>query len=818
MTEHLSKKKSNDKKERLKRKPNAFTFLASVSLVLIATNSSVGFAQELKKVDQALTAQSKTHDSEPSGKTTLQWRQSTTAFQEASAVNFPAYSSCHAIPEPDPSLMNNPFNDGVIRAWSDSSAMQGKNAHLSGNVIIRHGEAHIQTGKFVADGENQRYYTEGTLLFASPSFIAQAEQLNYNGSTGKSTIANSQFYLYANRANGNAQLIELDQNQILTLNQADFSTCPENDRSWVFNADTIIIDKEKGWGKAYNSTIRVADIPIFYLPYMTFPVDDRRKTGILPPSFSNSSRNGIDISAPYYLNLAPNYDMTLTPRLISKRGVGLGSEFRYMLDAHQGDIELNYLPSDNLASNNSQISSNNRWRYHLHHKSQFSPGWSGVINAQKVSDDAYFQDFGGSLGKTNQAVLSQNLYLQYLDQDWHFKAQYHDWQLLNSPNQRYNISPRFELTRYFYGNGYYANIRSEVTRFEQTQATNTPTANRLHLEPTVGWNFERLYGFIRPQISYSLTQYQQKDLLGDTQTIDRDLPTVSIDSGLFFDRAWMINSKGKEQAFTQTLEPRLFYLYTPYQDQSNIGNFDTNLPSFNFTQLFSRNRFAGIDRIGDTSQISAALTSRLLDSEGKERAALTLGRISYLKDRKVQLAHSTPPETLKQSGLLAEVNWRWTDQLEIKGAVDWDDQEKTTSSGTFLLHYEPKENHIINLGHRFRRNLNRKFEEAEVSFAWPIKENWRVLGRYSRDLSESRTNESFFGLEYESCCWAVRLVNRRYLNIQLDNQGELLANQGNLHNSGVFVQFVLKGIGSLRGSTTEFLEESIYGYQDKLGK
>ena len=207
----------------------------------------------------------------------------------------------------------------------------------------------------------------------------------------------------------------------------------------------------------------------------------------------------------------------------------------------------------------------------------------------------------------------------------------------------------------------------------------------------------------------------------------------------------------------------------------------------------------------------------MIDKAGKERVAFTLGRTVHLIDRKVQLQDNAPKDTFRQSGLLAELNWRWTDKIQVKGSIDWYDQQDITSSGSLLVHYEPKDNHIVNLGHRFRRTFDRKIEEAEVAFAWPIRENWRILGRYSRDLSQNRTNESFFGLEYESCCWAVRLVNRRYLNIQLDNQGALLPNQGDLHNSGMFVQFVLKGIGSLRGSTTEFLEESIYGYRDRLG-
>ncbi len=740
---------------------------------------------------------------------------------EPADFEFPKFESCAYAPQAPSATSNsvnqiaNPFNGAPIpmRVWSDSAYTEDNKAFLAGNVIIKQGDQLIKAEKLVADNTDKSYYTEGTVTFSSPDLMVEAESLAYQELTASSQIDNSRFHLYANNGNGTAESLTIDNKQVLTLHNSDFSTCPEDQRSWAFESDKIIIDKESGWGEAYGSVVKVADIPVFYLPYITFPVDDRRKTGLLPPAFSNSSRNGVDISAPYYFNLAPNYDLTLTPRYMSKRGASLGTEFRYLMPTYAGELNLEYLPDDDLARDNPELDAQ-RWSYSVKHHNQFSDAWSATIDARKVSDDAYFQDFGGGVNNSNQASLSQNLYVQYLTQDWHFKAQYQDWQLLNSASHRYKIAPKISATRYFSGDGYYANIRTEATRFEHKDPTSLKSANRFHIEPTVGWNFERLYGFIRPQLSYALSQYEQKDVNGDKQTFDRALPTASLDAGLFFERDWKIG----DENFTHTFEPRMFYLYTPYEDQTGIGLFDTNLPTFNFTQLFSRNRFAGIDRIGDANQISGAITSRLIDDEGKERVAFTIGRIAHLIDRKVQIDDSPNRDTFRQSGLLAELNWRWTDQVEIKGAIDWDDQQDTTNSGSFLVHYEPKDNHIINIGHRFRRNFDRRIEEAEVAFSWPIKENWRVLGRYSRDLSQNRTNESFFGLEYESCCWAVRLVNRRYLNIQLDSQGQLLAGQGDLHNTGFFVQFVLKGIGSLRGSTTQFLEESIYGYRDQLGK
>ncbi|WP_251358180.1 LPS-assembly protein LptD [Kangiella sp. TOML190] len=741
------------------------------------------------------------------------------ATEAADEFSFPDFRSCRLAPEPISAntTFANPFSEpslqNPIRAWSDEGYTENNKAYLSGNVQIRQDDQLIKADRLVADNTTKSYHTEGELLFASPDIIVEADRLAYQEANGSSQIDNSRFYLYSNNGNGTAESITISDKQLLTLYNSDFSTCPQDQRSWAFESDKIVIDKESGWGEAYGSVVRVADIPVFYLPYITFPIDDRRKTGLLPPAFSNSDRNGVDISAPYYLNLAPNYDLTLSPRYMSKRGTGLDSEFRYLLPTYDGELSFSYLPDDDLADKNPEIS-DNRWAYSVKHHNQFSESWSAGIDAQKVSDDAYFQDFGGGVTSSNETNLSQQLYLQYLTENWNFKTQYRDWQLLNTSSHRYKIAPRIEATRYFQGQNYYAQIYGQATRFEQDAATQIEDANRYHLEPTVGWNLESLYGFIRPKLSVALTHYRQTEVSGEKQSFDRTLPTFSLDTGLFLEKPLQIG----KNSYTQTLEPRLFYLYTPFEDQTGIGVFDTSVPTFNFTELFSRNRFAGIDRIGDSNQISASLTSRFIDQSGQERVSVTLGGVGYFEDRKVTLNDGQAAETIGRSGILAKVNWRWTDDLEIKGGIEWDDREERTQRGLLMLSYQPKPNHILNLGHRVRRNFDRQLEDIELAAAWPISENWRILGRYSRDLAENRTNESFFGLEYESCCWAVRVVSRRYLNIQLDSQGDLLASQGDLHNSGVFVQFVLKGIGSLRGSTTQFLEESIYGYQDRLGQ
>ncbi|GAA4358312.1 LPS-assembly protein LptD [Kangiella marina] len=700
-----------------------------------------------------------------------------------------------------------------IRVYSDEASREGDMAYLSGNVRVSQDQQELTANRLIANNVDKSYRAEGDLLFTNQNFVVGADSLDYYSIKGSTEIQNTRYHLYSNNANGEADNIRVDNKQLLTLTDSDFSTCPDDQKSWVFESDEIIIDRESGWGKAYNSVVKVAGIPVFYLPYITFPVDDRRKTGLLPPSFSNSNRNGRDLSAPYYINLAPNYDLTLTPRYMTSRGSMLGSEFRYLTEQNSGELFFEYLPDDKAATDsNPENIPDQRWQYDVKHLTQFSDNWSSGIAARKVSDDAFFQDFGGSIQDSNQDILSQNLYVQYLSNEWLMRTEYQDWQLLNSPVERYTIAPRVKLTRFFEPNenDFEAKIHTELTRFDKDNAV---TADRYHVEPSIGWSHETLYSFFRPELSFAYTQYEQTDTAGIEQTFDRSLPTLSVDTGLFFERT--LNFEDGD--ITQTLEPRVFYLYTPFEDQQGIGIYDTSLPTFNFTQLFSRNRFSGIDRIGDANQVSGAITSRFLDEEGKEKASISIGRTVYLKDRKVTLLNM-PVETNKQSGLLAEVNWRWTDNIEVKSAIEWDDQTNETQHGLVNLHYEPKTNHIVNLGHRYRKTTTRTQEEAELAFAWPIAQDWRLLGRYNQDLTENRTNDSFLGLEYESCCWAVRVVARRYINIQLDSQGGLVPNQPDEHSSGVYIQFVLKGVGSLRGSTTEFLEDSIYGYDDLLGK
>ncbi|MBV34692.1 MAG: organic solvent tolerance protein [Rickettsiales bacterium] len=700
-----------------------------------------------------------------------------------------------------------------IRIYSDEASRENDMAYLTGNVRVSQNQQQLTADRLIANNKTKSYRAEGDLLFTNQNFVVGAESLDYYSLEGSTSIEDTRFHLYSNNGNGRAENIRVDNKQVLTLSNTDFSTCPEDQKSWVFESDEIVIDRDSGWGKAYNSVVKIADIPVFYLPYITFPVDDRRKTGLLPPSFSNSNRNGRDISAPYYVNLAPNYDLTLTPRYMTSRGSMLGTEFRYLTPQNYGELFFEYLPNDKAATNNNgEALPDKRWQYDLDHTTQFTDNWSSGIAARKVSDDGYFQDFGGSIEDSNQDILSQNLYVQYLSQDWLMRTEYQDWQLLNSPVERYTIAPRVQLTRFFEpsDSGFEAKIHSELTRFDKDNAV---TAERYHVEPSVAWSHETLYSFFRPELSFAYTQYEQTDLSGNDQSIDRSLPTLSIDTGLFFERTLNFD----DGDITQTLEPRLFYLYTPYEEQQNIAIYDTSLPTLNFTQLFSRNRFSGIDRIGDANQVSGAITSRFLDEQGREKASVSIGRTVYLKDRKVTMLN-LPVETDKQSGLLAEVNWRWTDSIEVKSAIEWNDQTNETTHGLVNLHYEPKENHILNLGHRYRKTVNRTQEEAELAFAWPMAQDWRLLGRYNQDLTENRTNDSFLGLEYESCCWAVRVVARRYINIQLDSQGALVPDQPDEHSSGVYVQFVLKGIGSLQGSTTKFLEDSIYGYEDLLGK
>jgi LPS-assembly protein len=657
---------------------------------------------------------------------------------------------------------------------------------------------------------------------------------------------------------GQAAFIEQKPSGVIELKHATYSTCSPVNTTWRLVGSRITLDRKAGRGYARDVTLRVKQIPVLYFPYLSFPLDTKRKTGFLFPTAGSSQDSGPNVSVPFYWNIAPNYDDTFTPRLFTERGIQINNLFRYLTPINQGAIDVSVLPDDrafeafknqmavdfagNPALNQLLDASNNRTFLAWKDNSQFNKHWSGNIDYNYVSDDYYFQDFGNGsvLSLTNQ--LLQQAGITYTNDIWTFSTQFQGYETLHPVNQsvvsnQYMRLPQIVLSntnpQCFYGLNYQFN--SELVHFQRDknpgELLDPPEATRFNIQPQISWPWVRSAGYITPTLQLSATQYDINHQQPPTNPnkIDRVLPIFDIDAGLYFDR--MIRWLGK--TYHQTFEPRLFYLNVPFQNQTDIPVFDTTVPVFNTDQLFRTNRFAGIDRIGDANQITLAATTRFLCSgNGEEKANATIGEIFYFQNRRVTLCDglncedvgigAVPPKD-PTSPLVGQVNYFFDPHWNTSVSFAWNPNGNQAENTTLNLQYIPAANHVFNLGYNFIRNGDildfdssgkvtvdsiRNLNQTAFSFAWPINDHWHMLGNWNYNLSRGFSQTYFYGLEYNGCCFAIRAIGGRTYTALNQNTNPVFGNV-------FYLQLQLKGLGNFGSSDPgTLLKTNIPGYRD----
>ncbi len=688
------------------------------------------------------------------------------------------------------------------------NATGNQKLQLKGNVEVSNPQMKLAAGSITLDRQHSAFDANERILLETPSALFSAEQAKGRLQQGTAELNQTRFRIRQSGANGSAERLAIDANQSMDLTNLTFSTCPEGDNSWRFSAASLTIDSESGWGEADDMVLRVGGVPIFYFPWLTFPVDDRRKSGLLPPTISDSTRNGFEYSQPIYWNIAPNYDATITPRYLERRGTQLGMEFRYLQgdnleSRHYGESQIQLL-DDRLAENSEQ----QRWSYQLLHQSRFAEYWRIDVKAAGVSDPWYFQDLGNDFANSNLDRLTRFGQVGYFAQELQAGVSLLQFQPLAIATEPYRELPRFHL---FWqpldaANPWQWTLSAEHTQFRSDDPTQVE-ADRSVLQSRLQYDWSSAWGFLKPAIKWHHASYHYLD---DSRSADSlDIPSYSIDSGLIFERAL--------GSGTQTLEPRLFVLYTPYQDQSSVAVFDTREPDFSFDQLFRDNRYLGPDRIGDEKRASIAITSRFFDAEGNQSVKLSLGRSYYSEPPRVTLQSGTVNDSRTSSDPVAQFVWHPDNNLRLSADLAYNQQRDETSQGRLSLMYEPKDNFIVNVSHRFKDTGAGFLEQSDLAFALPLSERWRVMGRWQYDLVQKQSLETFAGLEYESCCWAVRIFAKRYLSARLDVNGGIIPDQSGRFNSDVYLQFIFKGMGGAgQKSLSRQLEDSIWSYQDLL--
>lgn len=665
------------------------------------------------------------------------------------------------------------------------------NPLFQGNVTMRRGNQFMGADQLTFDKENGQYAAEGSVRFQARGLRLRAARAEGDQNTDTHTMEDLQYQLLSRRGNGHAQSLGL-VGETGSLRGATYSACPPEARHWELSARRIDIDTESGMAVARGASLKVGKVPVLYMPWFMFPTDERRRTGLLYPSISNSSRNGFDWRQPVYLNLAPNYDATLSPRWMSKRGALLGAQFRYLLEDGEGTLDGVWMPNDKLRDRSRGLA-----RFEGVHN--LTPDWQARADLNWISDPRYYEDFSSSIDGLSQATSYSALGVYGRGRDWNAGVVADHWQLadytLTDAVLPYDRLPRAYLNwERHLGGLLRAGVDAEAVRFHHPVYA---AGSRVDLRPWIGVPLEGDAWFLRPTLAWRYTGYSLDRALGQAlggESPARAQSIFSVDTGLFFDRETQV--KGKR--YLQTIEPRLFYLNVPYEDQGDMPVFDTQPLTFSWSQLFRENRYSGADRQADANQLTLALSTRMIrQADGFERFSASLGQIRYLKESLVRLPNE--PVTEKGgSAWVADVNYAPTDRWTIGASYQRDPKFKRTDLASLRARYLLPDEGVFNLAYRYRRAL---LEQVDVSFLYPLNASWSLVGRGYYSLRDRKALESLAGVQWDSCCVAMRLVARRYVHNRA----------GDLSNALMF-EIELKGLGSAGQDARRALRRAILGY------
>jgi LPS-assembly protein len=759
------------------------------------------------------------------------------------------------------------FSPDELQVMADKAFFyQNKPSLLSGNVEIRQNQrvVNAETAYVYRDPKSNQIkkieFLDG-VRYLEPDKLMIAKKAIINPQDKSGTIEEVLYRFNMNKRHallpawGRARLVTRYPNADYILHKTTYTTCAPHDKAWDLEASSISINNKKAIGVARNVKLRIHDWPVLYTPYLSFPTSKERKSGFLMPVGGYSNIGGFDFGIPYYLNLAPNYDLTLFPHAYSERGVMLGAEYRYLTPKSYGLISGSFLPHDaayrNFLNGHEAFfpwlrnNSTNRWSLGFLETTQFTPNLRFHVNAEQVSDDYYYQDFSTNLALITQRQLLRQADLTYTTEHWVFRGMAQSYQTLHPINETL-ISNQYERLPQLLGRGYYYDLPFHVDlniigQYDQFFWPGTkwsgaeggiPQGPRFHVNPVLFLSERKPWGYITPSVEFVENYYEVKNRWGPKHTdYNRFIPRYSVRGGLFFDR----NFTFFDEPYTQTLEPSVFYLRVPFKDQSEIPIYDTANMIFNVDQLFRTNRFSGFDRIGDANQLSYALTTRWLSERtGSERANFSIGQIKYFSPRRVQLCRSFFGPCLGSayeigqlspfsgtSPIASRAAYHLNPKWEVTGDYVWDTERASTNNAGLNLRYEPGVNAIINFGYSYlfngdvtavRNNFleNNALHQGLIAFSWPFKDRWSALGAYSHNISKRYSMMSLLGVQYDNCCWAIRILGgRTFRNLNSFYEPQ--------YNNNIYLQILLKGLGSVANSDPGgILRTYIPGYNDQF--
>jgi len=683
------------------------------------------------------------------------------------------------------------------RAGTDLDAaridVSGKDVYrLEGDVALQRADQRLLAERIDYTHSTSAFSAGGGIRYQDRDIALSAASAQGVLNEDRTRLDDVRYQLIGLRGHGQAAQAEL-LGPLSELDQVDYTTCDPADIDWQFRARELQLDHDAGIGRVRDATLRIGDVPVLWLPYARFPIDDRRQSGFLYPTVGSDGEGGLDLRIPYYLNLAPNYDATLETRIIGHRGVMLGGEFRFLGARQEGIVEGDWLADDDETGRD-------RGRFRLRHGARLNPTWSLATDLHHVSDDRYFEDFGDSLTTTSTSLIESRTGLIGRGRWWNASVGAQAWDITD-PTIPDSAEPFRRLPRALFDwrqpllDSLEVGFRGEAVAFDHSERAD---GQRLDLRPFIATPLERAWGYVRPEFAWRHTSYRLDGDFRDAGFTDRDpsrsTPIASLDAALLFERPASLFGT----AMLQTLQPRLFYLNVPYEDQSDLPIFDTQELSFGFDQLFRPNRFSGADRQADADQLTIALTSRWFEAaNGRERLAASLGQIRYFDPQRVQLP-GLPATDFDGSAYVGELDFSINEHWRLGLVQHWDPEIDHSTLAGVRAQWRGSSGALANLSYRYRRAV---LEQIDSSFAVPLGGAWRLIGRWNYSLLDESTLEALGGVEWEGCCIAARVVGRHFVR---NREGDT--------NNAIYFELELKGLASFGRRTGEFLQRAILGY------
>ncbi|MFI4937818.1 MAG: LPS-assembly protein LptD [Candidatus Berkiellales bacterium] len=752
-----------------------------------------------------------------------------------------------------------------IELSANESAMtfEGKSI-LEGFVALKQGNRYLNADKVIVERspsthDFERLFAMGHIHFYAPGLNIYGESAEYDHLHRYLQIEGTSYRLYDRHARGKAKHIDINKDIKINLEGASYTTCSPHRTTWLLHAQKITLSPKKGRAVAKNIWLELYNVPIFYFPYFNYPIDNKRHSGILFPSYGTSSNSGNEVTIPYYWNIAPNYDLSLAGRWLSERGTEGQSTFRYLFNHSEGTVQWYFLPNDRkyaafakntlssppLPLNDPRMQglngSDNRYAFNYRHTTRWGNRWQMNILFDRVSDDNYFVDLGNDINTASTIHLPQQANLSYFGDNWSHFFNIEEYQVLEPLSKPINeeiykrqpqwvfqtLYPNQILNLTFGLNGETVNFNRLPNLLTDEPVT---VGQRLHLRPSMSLPIQESWYYITPRLQEDWLYYSLhlgKDATSQSMPShpNRIIPLYDIDSGLFFER----DLHYKHHEFIQTIEPRVYYLYVPFRDQHQYPDFDSGIMNFSYAQLFRDNRFSGRDRIADANQITLSMTSRLLPHHGgQEWLRASIGQIFYFQRRHVSLCEQLdeantncfefedPTANSHHSTLITQAELHaspiWTGGFFL----EWDSFHQQTKQASFNLQYHPSFKKIINLNYYwlahdiaqvdFATGELGRLHQADISFFWPLKLHWQFLSRFQYDLEERQTIEVLGGLEYDTCCLALQLVGMQYRQ----STNSIYPKYAN----AVLAQVVFKGLSSIGkfNNPDSKLKQKIPGY------